>query len=192
MNRKNPKETMSVLDYEKQNQILDRIIFWIENSDMKASIVLSGVGVLFSILLTTEYFTLLTEMLNSFIANINVIGVIFIILIILSFVGMIYGVVRLIRVLNPSINSDFYTDNEIVKDSVIAFTGISKLKTFVEYQDKCKKTSQEDLMNDIQSQIYICSIICNKKFINYKIGSRCLLLGFLLLTLVVIIRTFTV
>lgn len=54
---------------EHYNQILDRNIAWIENCDTKASIILGGIGVIFGILLASDYVKKIIEVLKNMTDN---------------------------------------------------------------------------------------------------------------------------
>ncbi len=49
---------------------------------------------------------------------------------------------------------------------------------YLDYKNKLLTLSQDEMISEISSQIYINSCICSEKYSNYKIGLRCTVAGF--------------
>ena len=55
-------------------------------------------------------------------------------------------------------------------NSIIFFSSIATYNNYTKFLNSLKKTSDEDYLNDISSQIFLCAKICDLKFRNYKSG----------------------
>lgn len=62
-----------------------------------------------------------------------------------------------------------------------------KKKSYEEYKNNLNTASDAKQRNDLISQIFICSKICEQKFMNYKKGTSYVLLGFNCFTAISII-----
>lgn len=78
------------------------------------------------------------------------------------------------------INLNEFSDRGIKSDSLIFFSSIAKYNTLLSYKKHLEKCEIEQLNDDLISQIYICSIICDKKFKYYKRGLLLTSIGSLL------------
>ena len=100
---------------------------------------------------------------------------------------IVAGVVSWICVLFAMVNINDFADRGIKSDSLIFFSSIAKHKTFSSYKQKLKKCKGLEMEEDLISQIYICSIICDKKFRYYKLGLIFVSLGLALLAVLILI-----
>ena len=166
---------------------LERTTAWIENCDTKASIILGGIGVVLSILLASDYIKKIAEIFKSMIDNTGCWAYLFIIACALSAGTFIVGTFFITRVLIPKTEITEFSEEGITTESLIFFAAISKNKSFQSYQSKLDDYSEKDLLKDIKSQIYICSIICDEKFKNYNRGLAISILGFTALVVLMII-----
>ena len=119
-----------------------------------------------------------------------IIGII--IIISLSVGGIVYGCILLIGVLVARVNPAEFSEKGVKTDSLIFFTSIAANNSLAKYRDKIKKCSSEQLDDDIISQIYICSLICKKKFELYKKGLIISLAGFAIFVIMAIIGVMVV
>ena len=55
------------------------------------------------------------------------------------------------------------------------------------YKEKIENCESEEMTEDLISQIYICSIICDKKFKYYKFGLIFASIGFTMLAVLLLI-----
>ena len=178
------------INKDDMNQILDRTTSWIENCDTKASVVLGGLGVAFSIMLATDFIGYVTNVFKGILENINFFSVAFIIIAVLSLGAIIFGCFFLVLVVVPKTNPQIFKSKDVVSDSLIFFSSIGKNKSVEQYKEKLIAYSEKDLIDDICSQIYICSLICTQKFRNYKIGLLCTVFGFVVFAVLIIVGTF--
>ena len=63
-------------------------------------------------------------------------------------------------------------------NSKIFFGSICKNSTYSQYKERMLNCNEDEYINDIISQIYLNSIICNRKFNNFKNGSITAFIGF--------------
>lgn len=96
--------------------------------------------------------------------KITVLSAIYLIISFLSFGLLLYGVFLFMGVLFARVNPTEFEDRGVKGDSLIFFSSFAKNKTLSKYRGKLRKCSSEQMNDDIISQIYICSLICDKKF----------------------------
>jgi ABC-type multidrug transport system fused ATPase/permease subunit len=179
------------LNKEELTQILDRTASWSENCDNKASIILGVVGVVLAILLSAEYVEAIGELMDSISVCATFGNVSLLILIILAFLTCLAGIVFLIKSLTASIKIEEFSKRGIFTDSRIFFSTIANNPTFAAYDKKLSDTDEGLFLKDLKSQIYICSIICDRKFRNYNRGLYLSMIGIGVLMLLAVIRLIT-
>lgn len=174
------EKTDEISAFKKEDALatLDRIIGFINNCDNKTSIILGIHGVMITILLSSEGISELKNIIDSAIINCTGFSTMYIMLLVIAFAVFGYGIFKLVMVLFANTNcGDGQVELEC--DSKIFFGSIGKNSKYNLYKEKLLTLTEEDYMNDIISQIYINSIICNKKFDNYKAGMKASIIGFL-------------
>lgn len=145
----------------------DQIISWTENCDTKASIMLAFIGVVATIVFSSDY---LLETIESQVKNIitywyDGIGYFSILstlmfISLLGFISMIgVSCYFIISVLTPRLNGP--------GGSIIFFKGIAETGE-EDYISKVNHTSDEGLDVDKLTQIYTCAKICDEKFSAYR------------------------
>lgn len=172
--------------HEELTEILDRITFWIENCDSKTSILLGGFGVIFGIILANENALKIIKIYRIALMNINFLMLIYLILNALSLGLIISGCLCWITVLFARVDMNEFADRGIKKDSLVFFESIANYKSLNSYKKKLIKCDEKQMDDDLISQIYICSIICQKKFKYYKLGLVLVLVGVTLWMLLII------
>lgn len=175
--------------YDELVEILDRNTTWIENCDNKASTILSVVGVVAGIFLATDYVEKIYSVAMFMISKeyLNIWSMLYILIMVASIVGMIVGCLFLIQVLVPRYRMEEYKKRGITKESVIHYASVAKHKSFTKYRNKLFQHSEEDMIDDLAEQIYICAIICEKKFIAYKKGLHICVFSFLIFAFMAIL-----
>ena len=168
--------------------ILERNIGWIENCDLKASILLGIFGVIVTICASTEFAQIFKKVILHCFNNINFLTVFYLIILILltglSFIGILYLVLSLKATISPKdFNNRGLCDNSILFCSSI----VNNNKNVEDYVSRIKNTNEDELTRDIISQIYICSLICDKKFKRYNLGLKKSLIGLICFILLIII-----
>jgi len=175
------------IEYDELSEILSRVNGWIENCDSKVATILSGMGVFAGILLATDYVSKFIAIFQFMCKKLTVLSVIYLVTGFLSFSLLLYGVFLLIGVLFARVNPTEFKGRGVKGDSLIFFSSIAQNKTLSKYREKLRKCSVEQMNDEIISQIYICSLICDKKFSLYKKGLICSLIGFIVLMIMAII-----
>lgn len=165
MNKKNIKE-----DLYKNFEIINE---WINNSDNKTSIVLGIVGIILTIIFSNgEIINNLLKIVNKLILDINFDDILYIIIFILLTCFCVYGLYCLIKVLIPTLKIKFKNTK-----SFMYFGSVCKYSNFKEYKDDLLNANEDDILDDLLNQIYLNSIICNQKFINFAKGIKIFLIG---------------
>lgn len=82
-------------------------------------------------------------------------------------------------VLIGKINNEKFKDIDLNTKSVIYFNNIANNTSFNQYKNRIINYTEDEFLNDIISQIYINSVICNLKFKNYNQGIYLSFIGFI-------------
>lgn len=157
-------------DKENLLQRLERITELIKGSDTKASIVIAGIGIFFTIFSSSEALKGIKLILNNSIKNIDFAKVIFLGCVLLSLGAIAYGIFCLISVLIPRMKKFSSSMNDVKKDSLYFFGEISEIDYTTFRQKMYSETNTKRELEDLLSQIYINSYICNVKYNYYKKG----------------------
>lgn len=159
------------LEKDDLNQILDRNVAWIENCDSKASIMLGILGVVLSIIFALDYASIILNVLQKKCSNASFGNITFLILVTLSLCAFLYGGYKLIKTLTPKIDmKNLGADAKMCSNSSIFFSTIAMHSNYTKFLDRLKETDEDNYLNDISSQIYICAKICDLKFKDYNKG----------------------
>lgn len=178
---------MEYLGCGELNQILDRVNGWIENCDFKVSVILSGMGILAGIFLVSDYVSKFASIFRAALNNIGILSIAYLSVSFLSLGLLICGAILLVSVLFARINPAEFKNRAVKSDSMLFFSSIAKNKSFSKFKAKVRKCSKEQLMEDLASQVYICALICDKKFKLYKNGLLCSIIGFCTFMLMMIV-----
>ena len=84
----------------------------------------------------------------------------------------------LINTLFARVNSKAFEKKECENRIHFVFSSIAQNESFPKYLTKVRECSDAQLREDLISQIYICSLICDKKFGLYKYGLLFSVIGF--------------
>ena len=85
------------------------------------------------------------------------------------------------------VNPNEFSNRGIKSDSLSFFSSIVKHKSLSSYKQKLEKCETVQMEEDLISQIYICSIICDKKFKYYKLGLLFASIGLILFVVLFVI-----
>lgn len=163
------------IDTSDALDILDRIIDFIRNCENKASIFLGTFGVILTILLSTEGINNIKSIIYDAFKHLTFCNLLYLIMLSICIGITVYGLYRILNVLG--VNVDSPKDEGLDRDSKIFFEHIKK-NNYLDYKSKLLNLSQENMLNDITSQIYINSCICSEKYSNYKKGLKWTVNGF--------------
>lgn len=176
---------------------LDRVIGWINNCDQKASILLAFIGVAFPLLISSDFATnTYKELISDFLyylqngeGEFSLIRFLCFLFTILSILGLGASFWLLLSALSGRIAPLNYREAGLTTKSLIFFGHISKMK-YWSYKTALHNQSADAAINDLISQLYINSKICQTKFTAYnnalcwlKWGILFLLATFILLLL---------
>lgn len=164
---------------------LDITNMWIENVDSKISYALAFIGILLGFIVTGDQPMDIGDTLidilyrvSNFFSSTNIVfnitiekNIIALLLLCASTVTAIISIVYLLIALKGSISLDEYNEDGLTIKSNIFWGSVSK-KKYKDFKHEVLNISEDGLMNDITSQIFINSKICNKKFENYNKGIR--------------------
>lgn len=155
-------------DLDKLHLTLDRTIGFISNCDTKVSFWLSSLGVIFTILFTVKipHFNFIVEKVSSLQSNIDGYFILGVFAFCLSLCLTVRGIYFLTQVLIAKTECNGYPNSKIF------FGHIAKFSNYRDYFDKVQLTNLEQYKEDLISQIYTNSQICNEKFKNYNKGAK--------------------
>lgn len=159
--------------------ILDRTIGFINFCDSKTSVFLGIFGVLLTILFSSDGVKDLKAIIKLAISSGNCYGIIFVIVLACTVIVFTFGIIKLLHVLFPQMELKGIKQEDIDFDSKIFFGSICKNTKYKQYREKLMNCSGDEYLNDIISQVYLNSIICNKKYCYFKIGLMTTIIGFL-------------
>lgn len=183
---------MEHISHEELHNMLSLIKGWISNCDSKVSVLLSGIGVFTGIFLTSDYHDDLVNIakfiLETDIVILAIIACAYVCVSIGSLLALIYGYWILIKVIIAKIDLNEFKSRGIYSNSLIFFSSIAQYATLAEYKKRLENCNKEQMELDIISQIYICSIICDRKFCLYNKGLRYSMIGLLVFIIMEIIK----
>lgn len=162
---------------KKALSILENVKFWLSNGDAKVSFIISFTGVFLGFIFASDS---INDSIQSYINTLKDIGkqeikMIFTIVMLLLFLTAIVlisiSVYFLLQALLARINPDTYKQPGLETKSKI-FWGTIATNDFATFKQSFENDNAEKSLNDIQSQAYINSVICKKKFDNYNKGIK--------------------
>ena len=170
------------INEERLNKNFENINTWINNCDNKASVMLGFIWIIAKIVLTNnDFITLFIKLIISACKNINFSDFLYLIFLFGTLLMIIYGIYKIFKVICPTLKN---TSSE--GKSLIYYDSISQMD-FLLYNEQISKSSNEDYIEDLLSQIYINSKICSKKFKNFKFGFSYTMLGLILFSILFVI-----
>ncbi|WP_175987084.1 hypothetical protein [Bacillus sp. Marseille-Q1617] len=172
---------------EEVIETLDRINFWIGNCDTKVSFSLAFAGILLggffsSSIITGSLNLLIKKLIRMYsINNYGEVGMVLLTSFVLAmfFFFMALTITYLFKALKGSIDSSVYKQPGLTTDS-ISFFGTIAGQSFDSYKQKVMTATLLEKQNDLLSQVYINSKICQNKFKLYNNGLRYLVISTLL------------
>ena len=181
-NRRNKNKVYSKDDAYKT---LDITNMWIENVDSKISYALAFIGILLGFIITKDKpidigdtVVDILEKTSMFLASSNRVfnitiekNILALVLLTALTTTAIISIIYLLIALKGNIGLDEYNEDGLNIESNIFWGSISK-KRYIDFKNEVTNINENDLINDITSQIFINSKICNKKFKNYNNGIK--------------------
>lgn len=170
--RSNNKENIYTKDDSYLN--LDRVNFWINNCDTKASFVLAFLGIFIGVLFTSDYIYDNFKMMGSMLLTLKSgdFKSFFAILTVFSLIAFIWFFIKagknILDTLTPSIQPVEFEGQGLKTDSNLHFQKIVS-KGFEKHLNEVSNiASEKDLLLDIESQVFINSKIATRKFTAFK------------------------
>lgn len=181
-----------VISEDELKSRLDRVNSWISNCDQKASILLAVEGVMLTILCTPDYISWIRQKLIFPIYNyyetgygeFSITNTILLILIAVMLALIVLSIFYSLQAIKGKTNPTLFKQPGLTEKSLLHFTSISN-RNFNEFKRDVINQSEESILNDLYSQIYISSSICKDKFKNHK-KSVCYFCTFLFLLVIVL------
>lgn len=158
---------------------LELVNFWISNIDNKISFILGFVGIFIGFIIsksTPNIFIDISNMPVKDIVTLNFGQVFSIILVITMYSTVIYCLILLIIALKGKIDSKVYREHRLKTNSLLFFGNIANMN-YCDYKEKCQKEGNKEFLDDISSQIYVNSKICNYKFKLYNCSIKLLIIS---------------
>lgn len=177
---------------------LDRVNGWINNCDQKSSILLAIEGVVLTILCTSDYISFIHQQLIFPIYNyyetgngvFSVINTIQLFILAAMFILIFLSVFYSLQVIKGTIDTRLFKQSGLTEKSLLHFTTISH-RSFNEFKIDIASQSEESMLNDLFSQVYINSSICDNKFKYHKKSVWCFCSFLFLLVLISFIQLIT-
>ena len=146
---------------------LERTDSWIDNCDNKMSVLLGALGIMLTILVTTESISKACGFILRLFEDINLHNGLFLIAFFIVIIFYIITAVHIVNTVFARIDNNRYIQKKMSKKSNVFFGSISEL-SFDEYKNSFIHETAEEQINDILSQIYINSVIARRKYKNYN------------------------
>jgi len=161
---------------EDRYRNLDRVNFWVTNCDNKVSYLLTLQGIILTIIFSSNY---AERLIVTFSCSLNLCDVnkdsLFTFLECVSlygfFVFILTSLYHAYSTLRARLDPNIFRESGLVMNSVLFFETIANRK-FIEFQNAQRLTTNvqsNSLDNDIDSQVFINSKICQLKFKHYNL-----------------------
>lgn len=161
---------------------LELVNFWISNIDNKISFILAFVGVFIGFVISKglpDIFKYISSIAIKDLVTLNFGQVISIFMLVAMYLSAISCLILLLLALIGRIDSKVYKEHKLKTNSLLFFGSIANMN-YSSYKEKCEKESKGQLINDINSQIYINSKICDHKFKLYNYSIKLLISSFII------------
>jgi len=160
--------------------LLDKQLDWIQKSDTKASVLLSAIGVLFTLLINSRFYGVVVNCAHYLFIRDKVVLLLLIILLTIGLILVFTGGFFLFFTLIPRLKNISHEQSHIFFGD-ISQNGLTELRDYF-----CKDF---DPNNDLVNQIFVNATIANVKMKNCNIGIKFICLGFGTIFLVTLISS---
>ncbi len=157
---------------EELKNILERIDTQISNCDNKAIAILGCLGVIIGVFLATDFIKNVFAVIYYFIGLISIIHIVWLLSTCISIIIIMLGAFNLFSVLTGRINPEEYKRAGLEIDSLIFWGSIASHNRYKDYFKKIERADEHVMKNDYLSQIFICSKICQLKYMYYNKGLK--------------------
>jgi hypothetical protein len=179
-------------DIQDKINTLDRMIGWVENCDTKATVMTALVGVFVSVIFTSSF---ITDSLHKLVAPISIYWKtgsgyfnLFCAVKLVIFIGMttcfLFALFALLKSLTAKTSSKQTGDSHVKTHSLIHYGSI-QMKSYNDFKSNTLSETEEDILEDVLSQIYINSKRCQEKFDDYNKSIKFIRIGIVLFVLFV-------
>jgi hypothetical protein len=171
---------------------LERVNFWVSNCDGKVSFLLVIQGVVLSIIFTSSYSTVFLETLSRQFSFDNLTTKTFLNFIegsflLLFFLCIFLSFYNIYNVLSARLDPAIFKQKGLEVNSHLFFNTIAQ-KEFAKFKSDNETITEDALLNDIDSQVYINSKICSLKFYHYNLSLKYSAASFLFGVIYLLIR----
>ena len=164
------REAAQELSEDQMERNLDRVNMWIGNCDQKASFLLALIGIVVTIIFTSNAVGRIeTVLVKPFLAYLNngegvycVCRTIDALLLVAGLICVFIAVLFLLICLRAKTNYKKFQQPGMEEKSLLYYGSIAS-QTYSEFS-----MGRNDHKNDYRSQVYTNSVICDAKFKNYK------------------------
>ena len=165
MNKSNEISTERLCWVLEQNQE------WIKNCDTKTTTILALIGVIFTVLFTSDSIAKIIQIWTIFFYSENLcFARVYLLFTVVAWLIFAMGIFYFWQVLNARLNNKKYQCPSDYKSNLY-FGDIVNYDIDV-YSSNIKSLGEEELRDDLSMQIYICADICNQKFMYYSEGMK--------------------
>ncbi|OOR05715.1 hypothetical protein BW897_31260 [Bacillus cereus] len=160
-----------------QNTTLDRINFWIGNADAKVSFVVSFTGVFLGFIFASDS---ISASIKSYIKNVGamklqdvkiLLSALSLILFFIAIFFVMRAIYYFLKALQAQIKPSEYRQDNLETNSLL-FWGTISQSDYATYKQQINTVQNQALENDLNSQVYITSILANRKFAMYNKGLK--------------------
>ena len=190
-----PPMTSVPLELDKDDlfHILDNVNAWIGNCDNKASIILAAIGIVASVILSTDTFRSLTDLIKADLSN-GGLNRLLAGCVLLSLVLMLVGIFFLVQVITPNLIYTYkHTEHgrTVTSDfpSLMFYGQVAKQDSVDKYHANIMGVDNNSVYKDLCFQIFSASKICTTKFQNLKKGLAFFFIGLSLFVLFLFLCT---
>lgn len=174
--------------FENAKYVLDNTKEWINNVDIKISILIAFMGIILGYILIDSNIDFIERIITTINNNsISFSKIIMGLLVLLLYINTIFSIIKLLYALKGKINIKEFNESGVTLNSLIFYGSIAKYN-YEEFNKKVKNQTKQSNINDILSQVYINSKICTKKFKDYNVGLNMAMITIILLFIVKIFK----
>ena len=148
-------------------KVLERTDSWIDNCDNKMSVLLGALGIMLTILVSTESVSKACGFILRLFEDLNMHSILFLIAFFIVLISYIINIFHIVNTVFARIDNNRYFQKKMSKKSNVFFGSVSEM-SFAEFKNGFVHETTEQQINDILSQIYINSVIASRKYKNYN------------------------
>ena len=155
---------------------LERVNFWVTNADTKVSYLLALQGIIITLVFTSGIRdTFIKTMSYKFSFNnidwLSIVRFIEGLSLYVAFFLILISIFNIYKTLKARLSSDVFNENGLETNSLIFFETIANRK-YVDFVNDQNNLSEGEINNQIDSQVFINSKICQTKFRHYNLALK--------------------